>query len=229
MARRPSNWVVAYIDSKKLKLLERDLSKHPKYRLIKAYIPTIKVLKKQFKGEDHFDEIPLLFNYGFFEVPEYFIPNSHFLDMMFKDIECIYGWVKNPANFNKKNPNNIALASTEEIERVVNKHKSSSIHSADDIKSLQIGQLIILQGYPFEGLTAEVVAININKKEVEVRLLLQTHMNVVKVSFDNVFYTIYKSQYMNTEMREKSLDEMQHNSKYKREGSFMKSNPGSDD
>jgi transcription antitermination factor NusG len=209
MAKRPSYWTIAYIDSKKLGMLERDLSKHPKYRLVRAYVPRIKILKKKFKGKDHFDEVPLLFNYGFFEVPEYFIPNPHFLEMMSKDINCIYAWVKDIAIDPKRNnPNKIALAKESDIAALIKQQNHESIYSRNDIDNLTPGKIIKLEGYPFEGLTAEVIKVDKQKKEVEVKLLLDTFIKTIKVSFDNIFYTIYKSQYMNTEMKERSLDEM---------------------
>jgi hypothetical protein len=220
MAKRPSKWVICYIDASNLRFLKRDLSRFPKYRLIKVYIPTVKILTKQFKGRSIFEEVPLLFNYGFFEVPNYFIYNPHFLDKMKKEIRCIYGWVKDPANTiqekpklrldyknaNSENPNGVALATTEEIVTLMDLATEGSTFAKEDVNKLRPGIIVVLKGYPFEGLNAEIIAVDDKKKEVEVRLLLETHMSHIKLSFDNVFYSVYHSEYMNVPMREESIE-----------------------
>lgn len=217
MPKRPIKWVIAYIDSSKIHLLERDLGRHRKYRLVRVYIPKVKVLKKKFKGKEYFDEVPLLFNYGFFEVPEYFIPNPHFLEQMQKDIECIYAWVKDPAvdiQLNsrlsyRQNPKALALTDAETIYNLALEQEEKSIYSSKDVQKLVPGKIITLAGYPFDGLDAEVIQVDEKRKEVEVRLLLGNLTNKIKVSFDNVFYTIYKSEYMNTSMKETSLEDIE--------------------
>ena len=215
MARRPSTWVICYINSSKLNTLQEDLSQFRKYKQIKAYIPMVRVLKKQFKNKKHYDEIPLLFNYGFFEVPSYFIYNPHFLDMMKKDIGAIYAWVRNPGKTIEINPNWIATASSQEIQNLVLQQEDNSIRSGVDTDKLGPGSIVTLSGYPFDGLQAEIIEIDPKKKEVLVSLLLENSMtDRVKVDFDNIYWTIYKSEYMNTGMKEKSTDaymEQSHN------------------
>ena len=207
MAARPSTWVICYINSAKLKFLDEELSQFPKYKQITAYIPMVKVLKKQFKNQKHYDEVPLLFNYGFFEVPSYFIYNPHFLDMMKKDISAIYAWVRNPGLTIEINPNWIATASSKEIMNLVLQQEDNSIRSGKDVEDLGVGSTVTLSGYPFDGLQAEIVEIDKKKKEVWVKLDLESSMtNRVKVDFDNIFFTVYKSDYMNTAMKEKSTD-----------------------
>jgi hypothetical protein len=216
MAKEPIEWVICYIDASKIDWLTRDLLIYPKYRLITAYIPTVKILKKTFKGKNHYQEVPLLFNYGFFKVPRYFVWNPHFLEQMKKDIKCIYGWVKDPISLSniekpwkQHNPSGYALASSKEISRIIANQEVETIYSKGEIDKLKKGDIITLSGYPFEGLNAEILSIDKTKKEVEVKLLLETFMQNIKVSFDNIFYTIYRANYMNTEMRERSLEEIQ--------------------
>ena len=93
MAKAPVVWISAYVSSKHIASLENDLKKSPIYRGVRVFIPMVTVLNKRHKGKDHFEEIPFLFNYGFFRVPKYFLPNSHLLRQMKTDITAIYGWV----------------------------------------------------------------------------------------------------------------------------------------
>jgi transcription antitermination factor NusG len=217
MAKRPVVWVSAYISSKALVSLERDLAKSNIYKGVKVFIPTIRVLKKKHKGKEHYEDIPMLFNYGFFRIPKYFIPNSHFMKKMREDITAIYAWVTDRCidttmnhTLNRKyflhNPLGIGIIRERDILKVKKCQKTKSIYNAADVANLYPGKIVILRGYPFDGLDAEIIHINTTKKEVEVKLLLQTHMSRVRVSFDNIFYTIYKDAFMNTEMKETSLE-----------------------
>lgn len=217
MAKRPSRWAIAYIDSTNLHYLPSDLRKHPKYRMVEAYIPTISILKKKLKGKSHFEEVPLLFNYGFFCVPKYFIPNSYFLDEMKTDIRCIYAWVLDPVVLKTKvssdeiiglyNPKGVALAKDNEIENLRMQEKVQSIYSAKDIDTLFEGKVIVLKKYPFENLPATICKIDPIQKKVQVRLNLDTPMaeKPITVSFENIFYSAYET-HKDFDMKEESID-----------------------
>ena len=225
MAKDPSIWCICYIRVDRLHTLSYDLRKYEKYKTIKAFIPKIRILRKKFKGKNHYEEIPLLLNYGFFKVPKYFLPNPHFLDEMKKDIECIFSWLKNSSTPGKKdyllhyrpgliyNPQKIAIAREYEITNMENSQANKSIYTKDDIKTLYRGKIITLHGYPFDDLDAEVLSIDESRKEVKVKLLLGDSLSKATVSFDNIFYTVYNENYLKQEMREESLDAMKAKSK----------------
>lgn len=236
-------WIVAYIDSKFLKHTEKELKKYPEYKLVEAYIPTVKILKKTFKKENFFEEVPLLFNYGFFKVPRKYAIYKDYLDQMQKNISCIYGWVRDAANtieekpvlrvdgksvydkrkigkLNKKKktikfeaePEDIypfATASSEDISRLIRDTKGIGAHDSGEIELLVPGSIITLRGYPFEGVQAEVVEVDHKKKKVNVKIHIIDQMREVKVSFDNVFFTIYHSKNHDDSLQAtNSIDEM---------------------
>jgi len=212
-------WVICYISSKNLNTLNKDLRSHRKYMGIKSFIPMVRVLKKRHKNVDYFDDVPFLFNYGFFRVPKYFIANSHFLDKMRKDIGCIYAWVYDKARINEDefkrgrknylyNPKGLALVTQEELVTVKRMQGYKSIFTKDDVDNLYPGKVVILKGYPFDDLEAEVVKVYHSRKKVQVRLLIAENISKVMVSYENIFFTIYNNQYMNTEMKESSFDEL---------------------
>lgn len=68
-----------------------------------------------------------------------------------------------------------------------------STFCAEDLKKINIGQTILLKGYPFEDIPAEIVNINFSKQKVKVKLLVQgnTLVRNIELDFENVFYTIY--------------------------------------
>ena len=227
MAKSATKWVICYIDATKLHLLSVDLRKHEKYRRVEAYIPSVEILRKKLKGKNQFETVPLLFNYGFFKVPKYFIPNPHFLEQMESEIRCLYAWVKDPLSKSTKasllhyakgklyNPMGVALATDKEINAVKEHEKQKAIYTEKDIDTLYEGKIIILQKYPFDNLPAEIMEIDRVKKEVKVKLLIDTFMAAkpIRVAFENIFYSVYQSNYLNLEMKEQSIEAI--NQKFK--------------
>jgi len=219
-------WCIAYVTTKYVDLAERDLN-HNMFQHIEVFIPTVKILKKTFKGQQEFDEIPLLFNYGFFKMPAKLASNPDYLAELRDKVSCIYGWVKDPLTvFRSKpilRPKNdfeygggdvgIAMATDEEIAALAKSQELVSIYSSDDLDSVTEGSIITLHGYPFDNIDAEVLEIRTKKQEVRVRLLLEQVMSEVTVSFDNVFYTIYQGGYDESRLKEKSLEEMESNTR----------------
>lgn len=219
-------WCICRINKDYTHNLDYDLGRDDKYEDIEAYIPTVKVLKKTFKGKEQFDNVPLLFNYGFFKIPRIYAIRPYFLRKLREDVKCIYSWVRDAAsvlsehpvlsadNVETRNKNyeySVATASDAEISYLMASAASNSVYSQEDIERLEEGQQITLHGYPFDNVPATVIKINHSKKEVKVKLELFQVMKEVSVSFDNVFYTVYKSKFNEEPLKEISLEQMQEN------------------
>lgn len=225
----PNVWVIAYIDAKFIKNVVYELSKYPEYAEVEAYIPTVKILKKTFKKENIFEEVPLLFNYGFFKVPRKYAIYKNWLDNLQKNVSCIYGWVRDPANIWTEAPKmrldnesvyhteanriSAATASSADIGRLIKDTINLGAHSSEEISLLQEGQEIVLRGYPFEGVNARVLSINHKTEEVQVEIRIFDQMRPALVSFDNVFFTIYHNtkNFDDALTGDKSIDEMSTN------------------
>lgn len=202
------SWCIAYIDASFISKVGAELAKYREYKEIEAYIPTVKILKKTFKGKQTFEDVPLLFNYGFFKIPRKFAIHKKFLEDLQQNISCIFGWVKDPHKIRKKATNlklgertfypekeiPAATATAEEISRLVKDSFNYSAHSSDDIDRVGPGSMITLRGYPFDGVTATVVEINPKKEVVKVKISIFDQMRDVEVSYDNVFFTMYHSK-----------------------------------
>jgi len=229
-------WVVAYISRDHIHRVEDDLLDRG-FGSIRVYIPTVRILKKQFKNRNIYDYVPLLFNYGFFQLPYDKACNVEFLRKLREEIPAIYGWVLDPTKVIKtkprlrmdnKNPEleeeeevdesgvkilkkvhqipKVAIAREEEIVELLKAAENQSVFSDGLVERLQEGDFLTLQGYPYDGMTAEVIDINTNKKQVKVRLLLETMITTSVVSFENIFYTVYAD--FDKSLKEKSLDEI---------------------
>jgi len=215
-------WGIAYINHTYISHIEKDIANN-KYNDIGFAIPQIRMVEKRFKGKIHFKEVPLLFNYGFFQIPKEKASNREFLEDLKRKINGIYSWlyvspsrIKDRTKFLKakdkqdyilKHPEDeslerycpglILIPKIETVkEEVVDYYMDIatrfSVFSSDDIKKCEPGDLITLQGYPFEGLSAEVLFVDEKRKKVKVRLILATALfREVEVDFENVFYTVY--------------------------------------
>lgn len=225
-------WVIAYINRDHIERVETDLLNHG-YGAVRVYIPTVRILKKQFKNKNIYEYVPLLFNYGFFLIPFKKACDADFLINMRLKIPAVYSWVKDPIAVMKKKPKlrmdnkdpdleeeepkikvlkkpkqtpKVAIAREVEIAELMKTSEHMSVFSDDIIDQLEVGSFIILRGYPYENMPAEIVAINQAQKKVKVRLLLETMMAEVMVHFENIFYTVYSD--LKESGREKSLDEI---------------------
>lgn len=203
----PYSWLIAYINTSYIERVYSDLKKNPEYRDIEVYIPTVKILKKTFKKENYFEDVPLLFNYGFFKIPRKYAVHKRFLEDLKTNVNCIFSWVNDPLKVMGKKPNlrpdnkftwddthvPVATATSEEIATLVRAAYQTSVYDGDDISKLNPGMIIKLRGYPFDNILAEVVEVYPKKHKVRVNIEMFDQVKDVLVSFDNVFFTIYHS------------------------------------
>ena len=61
-------YCIFYIERKFYKNINKEL-KAKGYSKIHAVIPEVKILRKAIKGKTYYDEVPVLFNYGFMRMP----------------------------------------------------------------------------------------------------------------------------------------------------------------
>jgi hypothetical protein len=210
-------WVIAYINRDSIAIAQEEINYYG-YDDIEIYIPTVRLLKKKSKGKNIFEFVPLLFNYGFFKIPIEKARNPEYLMTLRTQITCLYAWVKDPAktisNIKLKSDNSniddalpsYATASDKEVARMIEASSMMSIYNEDDLNRIKPGDIIKLEGYPFDDMPAEVIKINTKKKEVLVKLDMDAIVKEVTVSFENVFYSVYKN--FKEESREESSDEM---------------------
>jgi len=206
-------WVIAYINSEFLPIVHDQLRKHLEYEEVEPYIPTVKVLKKKFKGKNQFEEVPLLFHYGFFKVPRKYAIHWRFLEGLQANVNCIFGWVKDPLKVLRggqgDNAIPVATATSREIADLIRATINVGAHSADDLELIKPGDFIILKGYPYEGIEAEFIKVDDKRRMVRVRIIMFSQLKEVDVSFDNVFFNLYQNKgYDDSIDNKNSLDDM---------------------
>lgn len=221
---------IAYIDASLMGKVEEELNKYPEFNQVTPMIPTVKILKKTFKGKQSFEEVPLLFNYGFFKMPRYKAVHYKFLDDLKNNISCIYAWVKDPQKEMNKHPIvredgksiyytdahiPIATATSLEVSTLISDSFKYSAHDSTDLGTVYPGMMVTLQGYPFDNMPAEIVEIDEKKKKVKVKLNIFSEIKEMSVEYENVFFTIYRRENHDDSITVKnSLDEMMDNNSF---------------
>lgn len=187
-------WCIAYINKTFIHTIGRDLESFG-FSDIKFNIPTVRVLKKRFKGKNFYEEVPLLFNYGFFRIPLDKARDKDYLQRIKVAVNGIYNWLYRtqgslPQVFDK-GPILVGSIKMSELAKLKRVALENSIYSSDEVDGLQAGKYIILRGYPFEGMEAEVLEVHPKKQCIKVNLVSGGLLNAVTVHFSNVFYSIY--------------------------------------
>lgn len=182
MKKREYVWCICHIDNKLYGSIEAELKK-AKYDDIKVYIPTLSILKKRSKGKDIYEDVPMLFSYGFIRMRKEKAFSRVFLHRLKKAIPGIHSWVKSPETMHPRkikariqNAEDwddfsiVATVSRKEIRRLKRLSKENKVYSKYDIAQLTVGSYIVLRGYPFDGVQATVLEINLNTQNVKVKL-----------------------------------------------------------
>lgn len=191
------------LDRKFYKRINKDLISRG-YKHVKAIVPTISVLKKSRKGKNEYEDVPLLFNYGFIRMRSDKAFDRYYLNKIKRDIPGILSFMKSLDHKPKRKRLRIdnaedfddysvvATISRAEVIRYKHMAKANKIYSVDDITRVGIGDYVILRGYPFEGIPAILLESNLNTKKMLVKLYPETDGNLeIEVPMENVLYSAY--------------------------------------
>ena len=201
--KTPYVYCIFRLDRKFYKRINSDL-KNRGYKNVKAIIPIISVLKKSRKGSNEYEDVPLLFNYGFIRMKPEKAFDRYYLNKLKKDIPGILSFLKSldyrPKRKrlrvdNAEDFDDYSVVSTitrEEVKKYKTMSKANKIFSADDITRVAIGDYVILRGYPFEGIPAILLENNLNTKMMLVRLYPEMDGSLeIEVPMENVLYSAY--------------------------------------
>lgn len=190
--------------SKFWRTIDEDLQSHG-YKNIKSCIPSVNILKGSRAGKDNYEEVPLLFNYGFIRMSSKKAFNRPYLRKLRKDIPGIMSWLYSLETMHPRKKrikrdeseifddfSMVATVSKKEVKYYQEVANSKRLFSSQDIVRLKIGDYITLIGYPFDGIEAQVEEINLENKTVEVKLFPSKGQMSVVLPFEHVLYTVYR-------------------------------------
>lgn len=171
---------------------------------MKAIVPTISVLKKSRKGNNEYEDVPLLFNYGFIKMKSEKAFDRYYLNKLKKDIPGIMSFMKsldyrpkrkrlrvdNAEDFDDYSV--VATITKEEVKKYRRMSRANKIFSVSDITRVAIGDYVVLRGYPFEGIPAIILESNLTTKTMLVKLYPEMDGSLeIEVPMENVLYSVY--------------------------------------
>lgn len=201
----PYSYCIFYIERKYSHRINQEL-KEKGYDQLKAIIPTLNVLKKTIKGKMVFEEVPVLFNYGFMRMPTEFAFSRPFLNKLKRNISGIRTWLKNTETMHQRKKkiridnyedfddfSLVATCSRKDVRRFKRMAKENKKFSVDDLMNVSIGDYIVLKGYPYEGIDATVLEVDYINKMVKMLLYPEMGRMEIWLPFDNVIYSVYQN------------------------------------
>jgi len=165
-------------------------------------IPTVKVLVRKIHKGYMFDEKPLLFNYGFMEMPLEYTKDPNALARLKQVSDVVSGYFYKSENelrgekmeadadgLGEYHPVLVKTITSEEVERLY--RVASSLEVYDNVKELGVGAYVVLQGYPFEGVSAKV-----ERKKTNGKIQVELVESGIKVWLEpqNVYYSSYTNE-----------------------------------
>lgn len=201
--KTPYIYCIFRLDRKFYKRINSDL-KCRGYKHVKSIVPTISVLKKSRKGKNEYEDVPLLFNYGFIKMKPEKAFDRYYLNKLKRDIPGILSFMKsldyrpkrkrlrvdNAEDFDDYSM--VATITKEEVKKYRRMSKANKIFSVNDITRVAIGDYVVLRGYPFEGIPAIILESNLNTRKMLVKLYPEMDGSLeIEVPMENVLYSAY--------------------------------------
>ena len=200
-------YCICYVENKYYQHIDKDLHQYNRYvdDKIKAIIPTVNILKKTVKGKPIYEKVPILFSYGFIKMPLARAYSREYLNRMKREIPGIRGWVKSTETLHPRKKklrvdnmdifddfSIVATATRKEIRHLKRLSKDNKRFSIDNL-NLKVGDYLVLRGYPFEGVDANILDINHTTKKVKLLLYPENGKMEISLPFDNVIYSVYNN------------------------------------
>ena len=165
----PYSYCIFYLERKYCDKINKEL-KEKGYDQIKAIIPMVNVLRKTTKGKMVFEEVPVLFNYGFMRMPTKLAFSRPFLNKLRRNISGIRTWLRNTETMHPRKKkvridnaedfddfSLVATCSRKEVRRFKRIARENKKFSVDDLVNVKPGDYLVLRGYPYEGVDATVL------------------------------------------------------------------------
>lgn len=197
-------YVICRVDIEYFQDINEDLKKHG-YEHIRAIVPSIEILKHVKGGKRVYEHIPLLFNYGFVKMFNSLAHDRVKLDEIRRTIPGIHSWVKStqtlhPKRHIKRTDNKldfddfsqVAMVTKAEVERLNTIAKQKYTHT--NLPDIEIGDMVTLRCYPYEGMDAVILDLNLLAQTARVELFPgNVSLMIIDVPIDTVLYSIYQN------------------------------------
>lgn len=205
MKKAPSHkWCIFRLDNKTFGGIAKELVAKG-YSEVSLCIPVVSILKKRVKGKDIYEDMPLLFNYGFIKIPTEKAFSRPYINKLKRDISGIVTFLNSSESLHPKRLRKrvdgeefddfsiVATVSNKEVRRFKRLSRENKVYSLDELSNIKPNDFITLRGYPFNGVSATIKEINLGEKTVRVVLYPNNGSMEVILPFDNVVYSVYSN------------------------------------
>lgn len=201
--KAPYVYCICRIDAKTWKHINTSIQERG-YSDIKCFVPVVHVLSKSKDKKHQYKEVPLLFNYAFIRMRSNKAFDRNFLRKFSNDVEGVNSFLKSldymhPKKKRKRVDNaedwddfsKVATISREDFLFYMRSAKTNHIYNFSEVAA-NVGDMIVLRKYPFDGLLAKVIDFNYPNKTAKVEIYPGNGSVIsLQLPLDNIMYTVY--------------------------------------
>ena len=195
-------YAVCRVDKDNFEGINVDFKKHG-YKNLKAIVPSVDILKHVKNGKVEYTKVPLLFNYGFIKMKNALRHNKAKLNEIRLKIPGIHSWVKHLEPLHRKRQmirtdtqidfddfSLIATVSKKEVLQLLTYSHQRYTHT--NILNLKPGDFVTLTKYPYSGMQAEIININLPNNTARIQLTPgNVSLMIIDVPLEVVLYSVY--------------------------------------
>lgn len=203
--KTPYVYTICRIDTKDWRNINHELVEHG-YKDIKCFVPTLTMVKKTYRGQKkEVEEVPMLFNYGFIRMRSEVAYNRNFLFHLKREIPGIVSFLKslNSMHVKKKRRrvdnaedwddfSKVATVTKKEFRHYMRLSRANQVFSLDEVM-VNVGDFVVMRGYPLDGMPAKVLDFNYPNKTAIVEIYPgEGSVLSMQIPLENILYSPYE-------------------------------------
>ena len=203
--KTPYVYTICRIDTKDWRNINHELVEHG-YKDIKCFVPTLTMVKKTYRGQKkEVEEVPMLFNYGFIRMRSEVAYNRNFLFHLKREIPGIVSFLKSLDSMHVKKKrrrvdnaedwddfSKVATVTKKEFRHYMRLSRANQVFSLDDVM-VNVGDFVVMRGYPLDGMPAKVLDFNYPNKTAIVEIYPgEGSVLSMQIPLENILYSPYE-------------------------------------
>lgn len=203
--KTPYVYTICRIDTKDWRNINYELNERG-YEDIKCFVPTLTMVKKTYRGQKkEVEEVPLLFNYGFVRMRSEKAYNRNFLFHLKREIPGIVSFLKSLDSMHTKKKrrrvdnaedwddfSKVATVTKKEFRHYMRLSRANQVFSLDEVM-VNVGDFVVMRGYPLDGMPAKVLDFNYPNKTAIVEIYPgEGSVLSMQIPLENILYSPYE-------------------------------------
>ena len=203
--KTPYVYTICRIDTKDWRNINHELVEHG-YKDIKCFVPTLTMVKKTYRGQKkEVEEVPMLFNYGFIRMRSEVAYNRNFLFHLKREIPGIVSFLKSLDSMHVKKKrrrvdnaedwddfSKVATVTKKEFRHYMRLSRANQVFSLDEVM-VNVGDFLVMRGYPLDGMPAKVLDFNYPNKTAIVEIYPgEGSVLSMQIPLENILYSPYE-------------------------------------